>query len=152
MIDWSDGDQLIHIVIIVLVVFVIAGIALLFLAGSMASQQDATAPDVAWNLTQINETHVEIRHTGGPPISGQNLTVTVNRTPVQVAWSNQLLVKGGSGIVRAGTGDRVAILWKRTRRDREVLERWHIGDSTTTSVRKNPALKPGFQQRLIPAF
>jgi hypothetical protein len=134
VIDWSDGDQLIRIVIIVLVVFVIAGIALLFLAGSMASQQDAAAPDAAWTLTQINETHVEIRHTGGAAVSGQNLTVTVNGTPVQVAWSDQVLLEGESGIVRAESGDRVTILWKRTPRDQEVLERWHIGDSTTTSV------------------
>jgi hypothetical protein len=128
VIDWSDGDQLLRIVVIGLVVFVIAGIGVLFLAGSTANQQDAAAPDVAWTLTQINETHVEIRHTGGPPLSTQNLSVNVDGTPTEVAWSNRVVIEGESGIVRVGTGDRVAILWQRAPRDRVILDRWQIGE------------------------
>lgn len=126
MIDLSDSDQLFRIVTVFLLVMVVAAVGLLVTAGLMAAQEDDETPSVEWKLTQLNETHAELRHTGGPPVRPENLTVVVDGTPTNVTWSKSLLVEGDSGVFRIGIVKRVTLLWTQSRRDREELDRWHI--------------------------
>lgn len=77
MID--DGDRLLDLFGVVLVVFIIVSVGILVLAAMNApSQQSANEPNVNWTLQRINATHVQISHDGGDPVSSSELIVTVD--------------------------------------------------------------------------
>jgi len=123
MIDFDDGDQLLDLVGIAIVMLLAFGAVTLFLAAT-SGQQGASVPDTEWNLTRLNESHVRITHAGGEPIRTEKLSVTVDGTPRRPRWASSFLTADDSGVVRADAGSSVVLLWQRSEAERIVIERW----------------------------
>lgn len=126
MIDLDDGDQLLNLVGIILLLFLILASAILVLIATSPQQQPAAKPDADWQLQKVNESYVRIRHAGGAPVQTENLTVTVDGTPRRPQWTAPTLTDGDAGVVRIGDGTRVTLLWSRSEADREVMKRWQL--------------------------
>ena len=131
MIDFDDGDQLLNLIGIVLVLFLLVSIAILVLAATSVQQESAAVPDGDWTLTRINESYVRITHAGGEPVQTGNLSVTIDGTPRRPQWTATTLTDGDYGVVRVGEGNRVTLLWMHSEADRDVLKRWQLSTSTT---------------------
>jgi FlaG/FlaF family flagellin (archaellin) len=135
MIDLDDGDQLLNLFGIVLVLALVGSLALVAIAATSVQQQSTTAPEADWTLTRINESHVRISHAGGDPVRTDRLSVAVDGTPHQLHWSATMLTEEEYGIVRAGEHTTVTLLWQRSEADRKMLKRWSLPESTPTSFR-----------------
>lgn len=129
MIDLDDGEQLMNLIGIVLMLLLIMSVAVLILTAMSAQQQSADIPDVDWNLTRINESYVRITHAGGEPVQTENLSVTVDGIPRQPQWTAPTLASGKYGIVAADEHSRVTLLWRESDIERVVLGRWHLTQS-----------------------
>ena len=135
MIDFDDGDQLLNLFGIVLVLTLVGSLALVALAATSGQQQGSTAPETDWTLTRINGSHVRISHAGGDPVRTERLTVAVDGTPHLPQWSATMLTDGEYGLVRAGERTTVTLLWQPSGANREVLRRWSLPEPTPTSFR-----------------
>lgn len=129
----EDGDRLITVFTIVLVLFIVLSVGILILAAVNApSNETAQPPQTSWTLQRENATYVRIVHAGGEPVSTTNLSVTVNGVTRSVTWSGTLN-EGESGLVRARPNTMVQLFWVGGRGDRALLQRWQLGDSETTT-------------------
>lgn len=131
MIDFDDGDQLLNLFGIILVLFLIISVAVLVLAAMSAQQRSADTPDADWKLQQMNDSYVRITHAGGEPVQTGNLSVTVDGTPRRPQWTATTLTDGDYGVVRIGEGSTVTLLWMHSEADRDVVKRWQLSTSTT---------------------
>ena len=131
MIDFDDGDQLLNLIGIILILSVIISIVIIILATISVQERSADVPDVNWESQQINESHIRITHAGGEPVNADKISITVDGTPRQPQWTAITLAKGEYGIVRVGEGNRVTLLWRHSERDRDVLKQWQLSEPTT---------------------
>lgn len=131
MIDFDDGEQLLNIIGIILVVFIIFSVAVLVLAAMSAQERSADIPDTDWELQQLNESYVRITHTGGDPVQTDTLSVTVDGTPRHPQWTSMTLSEGEYGVIRVGDGVTVTLLWQHSESERDVLQRWQLSRPTT---------------------
>lgn len=129
MIDLQDGDRLLNLVGLVLVLFIILGIVTLVLAATSVQQEASAVPDANWNLTRINKSYVRITHVGGEPIQTEKLSVTVDGIPRQTQWTSRTLTGGEYGIVAADNDSKVTLLWRESDVNRVVLKRWRLPQS-----------------------
>lgn len=121
-----DGDRLLDLFGIVLVLAIVGALALIGLGVTSAPQESTGPPETDWTLTRVNESHVRVSHAGGEPVRADHLTVAVDGQPRRVRWTAAMLTDGDSGTVRAGTGTRVTLIWQRSEADRRILERWAL--------------------------
>lgn len=101
MIDFDDGNRLVNLFGIILVSLLVVSLTALGLSVT-STQQEPDAPDVAWSLTQINDSYARITHAGGESVPSRDLTVTVNGRAVHPKWTAAVLTENDSGIVRVG--------------------------------------------------
>ena len=131
MIDFDDGDQLLNIIGVILLVFIILSVAVLILAAMSAQERSAEQPETDWDLQQITESYVRIIHAGGEPVQTGKLSVTVDGTPRHPQWTSITLTEGAYGVVRVGDGVTVTLLWQHSESERDVLQRWQLSRTTT---------------------
>lgn len=128
----DNGDRLVTVISIVLVVLIVISIGILILAAVNAPSNSAgRAPQATWTLDRVNTTHVRIGHAGGKPVSTANLSVTVNGVHRSVTWSGTL-TDGESGLVAARSSAVVQLYWIGGRGDRVLLQRWQLGNTETS--------------------
>lgn len=130
MIDLDDGDQLLNILGIMLVLFLILAFAVLILGAMSAEQRSDEIPNAEWELQQVNESHVRITHTGGDPVQTGKISVTVNGIPRYPQWTATTLTEGKYGVVFVGDGETVTLLWQHSESERDVLQRWRLPQAT----------------------
>jgi hypothetical protein len=124
MID--DGERILDLIGIILVMFIIVSVGILILAAmNVPSQRSADEPEVDWALTRTNATHVQITHDSGEPVPASELIVTVNGFERRVTWSG-LISQGDSGVVRGDRQQVVRLYWTGGLGDRSLLASWEI--------------------------
>lgn len=121
----TDGDRLLDVVGLLLVLGFVAGVVLLVLIGMGGGPDRPEEPPVTnWHAERVNETHVRIIHAGGDPVETGDLLVTVDGSERAVSWSRTVF-EGDAGVVRAREGATVELYWQPDRRsDRELLRSW----------------------------
>jgi FlaG/FlaF family flagellin (archaellin) len=131
MADDGDGDRLITLVLVGLVVAILLMVGALVITAQYVQEESGAAPDTEWELTRLNASHVRITHVGGEPVAASSLSVTVDGVPVHPAWSEGTVTEGDSVEIRVGTeASRLTLLWQHTEQDRDVLEQWSLSSST----------------------
>lgn len=120
------GDRLLDLFGVALVVAIVGAFALLGFGFASIGEESTAPPEADWTLTRINESHVRVSHAGGEPVRTDRLTVAVGGQPRRVEWSATTLVEGEGGVLRAGEGTRLTLVWERSEADRRVLERWSL--------------------------
>lgn len=123
MID-LDGDRMLDLFGVVLVLAIVGGLVLLGLGATSIQGESTSAPESDWTLTRINESHVRVSHAGGEPVPTEHLSVAVDGQHRRVQWSATLLTDGEYGVVRAGENGSVTLLWQRSEGERRILDRW----------------------------
>lgn len=121
-----DGDRLLDLFGVALVLAIVGALVLLGLGASSVGEDPTPAPEVDWTLARVNESHVRLSHAGGEPVRADHLTVAVDGQPRRVRWSASTLVDGESGLVLASEGTRLTLVWEPSETDRRVLERWSV--------------------------
>jgi hypothetical protein len=126
MSDESDGDRLLTLVgvgLVVAIVVALGFVAIGFTVGSSGPQ----APDAAENLTleRVNDTHGKIVHGGGEPIETENLVLAVDSYDrEQLTQRMPRLVVEGDEIVFDIRDDQVArLVYDLGRGDQEIVAR-----------------------------
>lgn len=130
-----DADRTLTYVLVGVALVAVASLVLLaYVAGSGGAGAATPAADVRWELRPVNDTHARIVHAGGPTVSPEGLTVTVDGVERRVRWSDSTLSEGEYGVVRVGQGTRVTLHLRRDRVNRVVVGRWTLGGSGETSA------------------
>lgn len=141
----DGGDHLVNWIGLILILLLVLSVAILVVAISVP-QQSAATPAVNWTLTRINENHVRLTHTGGPPVRTATLTVTVDGVPRQPEWTATILTDGESGVIRVGAASKLTLLWEQSAHDRDLLQRWTLTAATPASaIGARPAPKTSQQ-------
>lgn len=110
----GDGDRILNLVGIGLVVFLALALGALLLAASFGSGGNAgddEAPAVNWTAERINDTHVRLIHDGGPPVQINDLIVVVGKTDRGIRRDRQIY-SGEGFVVPAQDGAQVGLYWK----------------------------------------
>jgi hypothetical protein len=105
MVDLDDGDQVLTLVGVVLVVALVAAVGVLAL--NFDPPEDDPKPGGNWSIDRVNDTHVEITRTDG-----------VRRN---VDWTDPV-VPGASITITANEGVRIRVIWAGERGNRGTLE------------------------------
>jgi FlaG/FlaF family flagellin (archaellin) len=125
MID--DGDTILNLVGVALVVLIVAAVGVLVLAGTSGNSpsDDVPAASVNWTLDRVNDTHVRIVHSGGEPIDSERVFVTVNAKSAGTSWPT-LIREGDAGVVVAEEGDIVRLFWLGETDEETLIETWRL--------------------------
>lgn len=117
-----SADRKLDLLGVVLVLFVVLGVALaVFGALDIAGQDGGETPSVNFTADRINDTHVAIVHDGGDVVRGDELTFTIKGRDIVAASPFPPSVReGDAAVLRANDGDTVRVYWNggRAARDR----------------------------------
>lgn len=120
----GDGDRLLDIAGVVLVGFLVFGVAVgTFAALGGPSDDVDAAPDADWEFERLNDSHVRVVHAGGEPLATRDLVVTSDGVRRRVSWP-RTLATGDSGVVRANEGVVVRLYWTTETGERVKLATW----------------------------
>lgn len=121
----DDGDTVLNLVGLGLVVAVVIGLGVVALNFSPAEDD---APSANWTAERINDTHVRISHAGGDAVPNSELVVTVDGTPRTTTWNGTdgAVTRGDSTVVQAHRNQVVGVSWEAGHTERRTLERWQI--------------------------
>lgn len=115
----DDGDRVLDLIGVGLVLFIVIAVSVLVLAAANAPYGMDT-PDVDWTIDRVNESAVRITHAGGDSLQSANIVVTVDGVIRHAGWPEQV-TEGDSGIVHAEAGAIVRLYWTGGRGDRSLL-------------------------------
>lgn len=137
--DGGDADRTLTYLLVGVGLFAVVALGLLaYVAATGAGGGAAPAEDVRWELDRVNGTHAEVVHAGGPTVSPEGLTVTVDGLERRVRWSDATLSEGDRGLVRVAGGSRVTLHLQTNRVNRVAVGRWRLngsdGRGTTVST------------------
>lgn len=120
----EDGDRLLDLVGVVLVLAVVAALGVVALnLGSPPAGEGAPAAN--WTVERVNETHVRVVHAGGDPVRTADLRVTVDGLERDAAWTDPV-TESERAVVAASEGTVVRVVWAGGRGDREVMHRERV--------------------------
>jgi hypothetical protein len=122
--DSNDG-RILALIALVLVALIGYGVAAAVLSASSGSDVGDDAPRADWNLTRINDTHVDLVHAGGESVPVEQLFLSVNGTTRYPNWNDRhVVLPQDAGTFQAERGSSIVLIWQRTASDQVVLERW----------------------------
>lgn len=127
----EEGDRILRIVGIVLVVGILIALSLMVLAGMNSSFGASDPPIADWNVSRVNESYIQIAHRGGDPVKTEKLVITVNGRVRQVSWTDDdTISRGDSTVLRVSEGRVVRLFWKGQPGNRNMLYRERVGNTT----------------------
>lgn len=119
-----DDEQVLDLVGVVLVVFIVAAIAVLALAGATAPERTPPEqPSANWSIERTGPAEVAITHAGGEPVDASELVVAVagiERSPGR----SDVLTEGDEIRASARSGQTVQLFWESSRDERALLAEW----------------------------
>lgn len=140
----DDADRRVTYALVGVALLAVAALALLvYVAGTGGGGGATPARDVQWELHPVNDTYVRIVHAGGPTISPEGLTVTVDGLERQARWSDSTLSEGDYGVVRVGRGTRVTLHLRQDRVSRVTVDRWTLDGSAGIETPPGTATESG---------
>jgi hypothetical protein len=123
MLDLDDGDQILRLVGVVLVVALAVAVGVLAL--NFDPPADDPSPDGNWSVERVNESHIQITRTDGEPIPADEMQLAIDGVQRNVDWTDPV-VPGASITVTANEGVRVRVVWAGGRGNRATLETWRV--------------------------
>lgn len=114
----DDGDTVLNLMGVGLVLAVLVGLAVVGLNFSAASGEDV--PDAEWTIERVNASVVEITHADGDPVRTDDLRVTVDSVSRDTSWTDPV-TEGESTTVPASDSSLVRVVWNGGRGDREIM-------------------------------
>jgi len=121
----EEGDRILTVVGVVLVVALVAALGIAVLAATSAPARESSPPDANWTLDRVNDSHVRITHDGGEPVPAAELVVMANRYERDVSWTG-LVGPSDSGVVRVGEQQKVRLIWDGGRAEQRQLAAWEV--------------------------
>jgi FlaG/FlaF family flagellin (archaellin) len=115
----EDGDRILNIVGVVLVVALL--FAVVVLALNFDPPDSADAPETEWAVERVNDSHVRVTHAGGDPVPTENLRVTVDSLERITDFSDPVTPDENT-TVPASEGSLVRIVWNGGRGDRVIMK------------------------------
>jgi len=123
MLDLDDGDQVLNLIGVVLVVAVVLAVGVL--AINFDPPEDDPAPGGNWSVERVNDSHIQITRTDGEPIPADQLQLAIDGVQRNVDWTDPV-VPGASVTVPANDGVRVRVVWIGGRGNRATLDSWRV--------------------------
>ena len=125
MVMGDDGDRILNVVGVLLVLTLVSSLYLVISIGMdpSQSQPDSPTPDTEWRLEHANESSIKLVYTGGDSISGESLSVTVDGRSKSLSLSGRLS-KGDAALVKAKRGQVIRLYWQGQNRNRTLLRQW----------------------------
>jgi len=123
MLDLDDGDQILNLIGVVLVVAVVVAVAVLAL--NFNPPEDDPAPGGNWSVERVNDSHIQISRTDGEPVPADELQLAIDGVQRNVDWTDPV-VPGASVTIAANDGVRVRVVWVGGRGNRATLESWRV--------------------------
>lgn len=122
----EDGDTVLNLVGVGLVVAVLLGLGVVAL--NFSPSDDGDVPDADWTVDRVNDTHVRIAHAGGDAVTDSELVVTVDGTPRTATWNGTAgaVTRGDSTVVHVRPNQVVGVSWEAGHTERQTLERWQM--------------------------
>lgn len=122
----TQRDRITSAIGIGLVLFIIAAMGVVILAGMSApAPESMELPNANWTVQRVNDSYVQLSHAGGEPVPGSALAVSVDGIERPMVWTGQV-EEGETGLVSATTGQTVRLYWISGRDDRVLLEQWEV--------------------------
>lgn len=123
----DSGDRWLNAVGIFLVLAVIAGLGVVFLAGAnLGPGSGPQPPSVDWTLERVSPETVRITHNGGDPVQAGDLVVTVESFTRRTDWEGTV-TEGDSTLITASEGQVVRIYWDPDDRGaRSLMRTWTV--------------------------
>ena len=123
----DSGDRWLNAVGIILVLAILAGFGIVFLAGAnLGPGTGPQPPAVDWSLERVSAETVRITHGGGEPVEAADLVVTVESFSRRTDWSGTI-TEGDSTLVTASEGQVVRLYWDPDDRGaRSLLQSWTV--------------------------
>lgn len=121
----GDGDRILDLVGVGLVVLLVAGLGVVVLAGMSGSGGgEQFRPEANWSVDRVNDTHVRIVHEGGDAVQADDLIVVVGKVDRGIR-RQKILQKGEGLVVAVPRNESVVLYWKAGEAKRRVtLARW----------------------------
>lgn len=120
----DDGDRILTLVGIGLVLFLLSAIGVVVLA-AMAGPMGAEPPNAQWRLERMNDSVVRITHAGGETVAASELVVTVDGFERDITWSGRI-EPGDAGRLQATESSSIHLYWDGGRGDRVSLATWRV--------------------------
>jgi FlaG/FlaF family flagellin (archaellin) len=120
---FEDGDRLLDLIGVVLVVAVAAGVGVVAL--NVGSAEESTRPEADWTVERVNDTHVKVVHAGGDPLPAERLLVTTDGVPRSADWPDPV-TEDDAATVRAREGTVVKLFWDGGRTRQTLVDSWTV--------------------------
>jgi hypothetical protein len=124
MSDESDGDRVLTLVGVGLVVAIAVALGFIAVGFTVGSSEDPM-PDSDLSLERVNETHGKIVHKGGEPIETGNLVLTVDSYEREQLTRGmpRLIVEGDEVVFDVRDDQSARLVYDLGRGDREIVAR-----------------------------
>jgi hypothetical protein len=119
----EDGDRILNLVGVVLVLALVAAVGVLAL--NFDPPEDDPAPGGNWSVERVNDSTVQVTRTGGEPVPADEVRVTVDGVRRNADWTDPV-VSGSSTAFDASEGALVRVVWVGGRGNRATLRQWRV--------------------------
>lgn len=123
-IERQQGYSIDPIGVGIAVVIVAVAVGLLVVGPLSGSAGGATAPDANWQVSRVNDTHVQLAHVGGESVRAENLALSVNGTERDPGWPDTV-EQGEVVLVEADRPARLTLQWTGGE-EAERLDQWTV--------------------------
>jgi len=107
----ASDDRILDLIGLLIVVGLVFGVGtLIFFGGPGPADPTPSEPDANWTTERLNDTHVQIAHTGGDAVPSGDLAITVDGDERPVPWSGEV-ARGDVTLLRVDTGASVTLYW-----------------------------------------
>jgi len=127
----SEADRTMNALSLALVAFIVAGVGIAALAGATADEREPEAPETAWTVDRVNETHVFVEMTGGEPLRSENFVVSVDGLQRQVRLGEGYVTPGAGFVLSVERGQVIRLSWDPAPGERETLFTHTVGATPT---------------------
>lgn len=135
----GDGDLILDLVgigLVVLILVMVGTIGFVVINGTDANNEDATlmkrggpadSPtiDGNWSAQRVNDSHVQLTHTGNDTVNGTKMIVRIDQETKNPTWG-ETITPNESVVIQANSGSRVELFWRTGQNSTRVVKRWDL--------------------------
>lgn len=120
-----SDDRILDLIGLLIVFGLVFGVGTLVFFGSGTGPADPrpSEPDANWTAERLNDTHVQVAHTGGETVQSDALELAVDGEQRPVPWSGEVS-RGDVGVVQAPNGTEIELRWTGGGDDPVSLGEW----------------------------
>ncbi len=121
----ASDDRILDLIGLLIVFGFVFGLGTLIFFGGGTGPADPrpSAPDANWTVTRVNDTAVQLGHTGGDAVPSEDLQLTVDGEERSLPWSGEI-AQGDVATIRAPAGSEIELRWTAGSGDPVTLGEW----------------------------